>query len=602
MSGRRGPADHPGMTAEKPKAFTEAWKKIFSYMGKYRIAVWISIVFAVVGTVMILVGPNKLRDLTDLIAGGLVTGSIDMGAIWEIGLFLIAIYATSTVLTFVQNYILATVSQKMASKFRTDISKKINRLPLRYFDTSSSGDVLSRATNDVDTLGQSMNQSIGLLITSVTMLLGSLVMMVYTNYIMAAVTVLSCVAGFGMMILIMRYSQKYFGIQQENLGNMNGHVAEIYSAHNVVKVYNGQKEASKKFDSINEELARSAFMSQFLSGLMMPLMNFIGNFGYVTVCVVGAAMVINGQISIGVIVAFMIYVRLFTQPLAQMAQAFTGMQSVAAAGERVFEFIEEEELSEEVVSPRKLEKVEGHVEFRNVHFSYVPGREVIHGFSAEIKPGQKIAIVGPTGAGKTTMVNLLMRFYDTDSGDILIDGVSIKEMRRSDVHDLFCMVLQDTWIFEGTVKENIIYCKEGVTDEQVVEACKAVGIHHFIKTLPKGYDTMLDNTTSLSVGQRQQITIARAIVENAPLLILDEATSSVDTRTERAIQNAMDQMTVGRTSSVIAPRLSTIKNSDLILLMRGGNIVEQGTHDELLAAGAFYSEMYNSQFEDGGED
>ena len=602
MSGRRGPADHPGMTAEKPKAFTEAWKKIFSYMGRYRIAVWISIVFAVVGTVMILVGPNKLRDLTDLIAGGLVTGSIDMGAIWEIGLFLIAIYATSTVLTFVQNYILATVSQKMASKFRTDISKKINRLPLRYFDTSSSGDVLSRATNDVDTLGQSMNQSIGLLITSVTMLLGSLVMMVYTNYIMAAVTVLSCVAGFGMMILIMRYSQKYFGIQQENLGNMNGHVAEIYSAHNVVKVYNGQKEASKKFDSINEELARSAFMSQFLSGLMMPLMNFIGNFGYVTVCVVGAAMVINGQISIGVIVAFMIYVRLFTQPLAQMAQAFTGMQSVAAAGERVFEFIEEEELSEEVVSPRKLEKVEGHVEFRNVHFSYVPGREVIHGFSAEIKPGQKIAIVGPTGAGKTTMVNLLMRFYDTDSGDILIDGVSIKEMRRSDVHDLFCMVLQDTWIFEGTVKENIIYCKEGVTDEQVVEACKAVGIHHFIKTLPKGYDTMLDNTTSLSVGQRQQITIARAIVENAPLLILDEATSSVDTRTERAIQNAMDQMTVGRTSFVIAHRLSTIINSDLILLMRGGNIVEQGTHDELLAAGGFYSEMYNSQFEDGGED
>ena len=602
MSERKGPAEHPSMTAEKPKAFTEAWKKIFSYMGRYRIAVWISIVFAVVGTVMILVGPNKLRDLTDLIAGGLVTGNIDMGAIWEIGLFLIAIYAASTVLTFVQNYILATVSQKMASKFRTDISKKINRLPLKYFDTSSSGDVLSRATNDVDTLGQSMNQSIGLLITSVTMLLGSLVMMVYTDYVMAAVTVLSCVAGFAMMAVIMKYSQKYFGIQQENLGNMNGHVAEIYSAHNVVKVYNGQKEASRKFDSINEELARSAFMSQFLSGLMMPLMNFIGNFGYVMVCVVGAAMVINGQISIGVIVAFMIYVRLFTQPLSQMAQAFTGMQSVAAAGERVFEFIEEEELSEEVVSPRKLEKVEGHVEFRNVHFSYVPGREVIHGFSAEVKPGQKIAIVGPTGAGKTTMVNLLMRFYDTDSGDILIDGVSIKDMRRSDVHDLFCMVLQDTWIFEGTVKENIIYCKEGVTDEQVVEACKAVGIHHFIKTLPKGYDTMLDNTTSLSVGQRQQITIARAIVENAPLLILDEATSSVDTRTERAIQSAMDQMTVGRTSFVIAHRLSTIKNSDLILLMRGGNIVEQGTHDELLAAGAFYSEMYNSQFEDGGED
>ncbi|MEA4978088.1 MAG: ABC transporter ATP-binding protein [Methanomassiliicoccaceae archaeon] len=602
MSEKRGPMDHPGMTVEKPKAFTEAWKKIFSYMGRYRIAVWISIVFAIVGTALILVGPNKLRDLTNLIVEGLVSGNIDMDAVWEIGFFLIAVYAASTILTFVQNYILATVSQKMASKFRTDISRKINRLPLRYFDTSSSGDILSRATNDVDTLGQSMNQSIGLLITSVTMLLGSLVMMAYTNFVMMAVTVLSCVAGFVLMILIMKHSQKYFSIQQENLGNMNGHVAEIYSAHNVVKVYNGQKEAAKKFDSINEELASSAFMSQFLSGLMMPLMNFIGNFGYVMVCIVGAAMVINGEISIGVIVAFMIYVRLFTQPLSQMAQAFTGMQSVAAAGERVFEFIEEEEQSEDSDKPRKLEKVEGHVEFRNVHFSYIPGKEVIHGFSAEVKPGQKIAIVGPTGAGKTTMVNLLMRFYDTDSGDILIDGVSIKEMRRSDVHDLFCMVLQDTWIFEGTVKENIIYCKEGVTDEQVVEACKAVGIHHFIKTLPKGYDTMLDNTTSLSVGQRQQITIARAIVENAPLLILDEATSSVDTRTERAIQNAMDQMTVGRTSFVIAHRLSTIKNSDLILLMRGGNIVEQGTHDELLAAGAFYSEMYNSQFEDGGED
>lgn len=598
-NGTRGP---PGMKVEKPKSFTEAWKKIFSYMGRYRIAVWISMVFAFVGTVLILVGPNKLRDITNLIADGLMSGNIDMDGVWAIGIFLIAIYAVSTVLTFVQNYILATVSQKMASRLRTDISKKINRLPLRYFDTSSSGDVLSRVTNDVDTLGQSMNQSIGTLITSVTMLIGSLVMMTYTNYIMSVVTVLSCVAGFVLMIVIMKYSQKYFAIQQKNLGNMNGHVAEIYSAHNIVSVYNGRKEASKKFDAINDDLASSAFRSQFLSGLMMPLMNFIGNFGYVMVCVVGAALVIDGQISIGVIVAFMVYVRLFTQPLAQMAQAFTGMQSAAAAAERVFEFIEEEEQPGETQAPRKLENVRGHVEFRNVHFSYIPGKEVIHGFSAVVESGQKIAIVGPTGAGKTTMVNLLMRFYETDSGDILIDGVSTKDMMRSDVRDLFCMVLQDTWIFKGTVRENIVYCKEGVTDEEVVNACKAVGIDHFIKTLPKGYDTMLDNTTSLSVGQRQQITIARAIVENAPLLILDEATSSVDTRTERAIQNAMDSMTRGRTSFVIAHRLSTIKNSDLILLMKGGNIVEQGTHEELLALGGAYMELYNSQFDDGEEE
>lgn len=600
MSGGRG---HGGrnMVVEKPKSFSEAWKGIFFHMGRYRIAVWIALVFAMVGTILTLIGPNKLKDLTDLIVDGLASGAVDMEAVWAIGLFLIAVYAASTVLTFVQNYILATVSQRMASKFRTEISRKINRLPLRYFDTSSTGDVLSRATNDVDTLGQSMNQSIGSLITSITMLFGALVMMVYTNPVLAGVTVLSSVAGFLLMTRIMKYSQKHFGIQQKNLGNMNGHVAEIYSAHEIVMMYNGQDEAAGRFDGINDELARSAFMSQFLSGLMMPLMNFIGNFGYVMVCVVGAAMVIDGRISIGVIVAFMIYVRLFTQPLSQMAQAFTGMQSAAAAGERVIEFIGEAEQSADTDVPRRIEKVEGHIEFRDVHFGYVPGKEVIRGFSLDVEPGQKVAIVGPTGAGKTTLVNLLMRFYETDSGDILIDGVSIKDMRRSDVHELFCMVLQDTWIFEGTVRENIVYCMEGVTDEQVVAACEAVGIHHFVKTLPKGYDTMLDNTTALSAGQRQQITIARAIVENAPLLILDEATSSVDTRTERAIQDAMDRMTEGRTAFVIAHRLSTVRNSDLILMMRDGNIVEQGTHEELLAIGGAYSELYNSQFEDGEE-
>ncbi len=593
-----GPHGRGRAKAGKPKSFGAAWKKLFSYLGRHKIPVWVALIFAFIGTAFTLIGPNKLRDLTDLVSGGLITGSVDMGAVWDIGYFLIIIYVASAILTFLQNYIMATVSQKTASRLRTDISKKINRLPLKYFDTSSKGDILSRTTNDIDTLGQSMNQSLGTLITSVTMLVGSLVMMAYTNMSMMAVTVLSSVAGFVLMTMIVKRSQKYFAKQQDYLGRMNGHVTEIYSSHDVVKVYNGQENATRKFDTINEGLASSAFLSQFLSGLMMPLMNFIGNLGYVAVCVFGAIMVINGNISIGVIVAFMIYVRLFTQPMSQLAQAFTGMQSVAASAERVFEFIEEEELSAEENLAKKIEKVKGHVEFRDVHFSYVPGQEIIRGFSATVEPGQKVAIVGPTGAGKTTIVNLLMKFYETDSGDILVDGVSIKDMKRSDVHELFCMVLQDTWIFEGTVRENIVYSKKDATDEEVIEACTAVGVDHFIRTLPNGYDTKLDNISSLSVGQRQQITIARAMVEDAPMLILDEATSSVDTRTERMIQNAMDSMTGGRTSFVIAHRLSTIKNSDMILLMKDGNIVEQGTHEELLAFGGEYEELYNSQFED----
>lgn len=596
--GQRGARGRGTSMQDKPKAFGDAWKKLFAYMGGYRIAVWVAIVFAFIGTIFILIGPNELRDLTDIISAGLLTGNVDMGAVWDIGYFLIAIYLASAILSFLQNYILATVSQRTASNLRTDISKKINRLPLRYFDSSSKGDILSRTTNDVDTLGQSMNQSIGTMITSLTMLLGSLVMMTYTNFTLMIVTVLSSLSGFLLMFLIINRSQKHFAKQQQYLGDMNGHVAETYSAHDVVKVYNGQKSATKRFDSINKGLAGSAFMSQFMSGLMMPLMGFIGNFGYVMVCIVGATMVLSGDISIGVIVAFMIYVRLFTQPLSQMAQAFTGMQSVAASAERVFEFIEEEELPEENDMNRKIEDVKGHVEFRDVHFSYIPGKEVIKGFSAEVKPGQKVAIVGPTGAGKTTMVNLLMRFYEVDRGEILIDGVPISDMRRNDVRDLFCMVLQDTWIFEGTVRENIAYSKKDATEEEIYEAAKAVGVDHFIRTLPDGYDTVLDDASSISVGQRQQITIARAIVENSPMLILDEATSSVDTRTERDIQEAMESMTVGRTSFVIAHRLSTIKDSDMILLMKDGNIVEQGTHDELLAYGGEYKELYNSQFED----
>jgi len=467
----------------------------------------------------------------------------------------------------------------------------MNRLPLKYFDKTSYGDVLSRVTNDVDTVGMSLNQSLGTLMSSTALLIGSLVMMLYTDVIMTAAAVGSAIAGFMLMAFIMSRSQKYFERQQKHLGRLNGHVEEMYTGHVIVKAYNGEKASQKEFESINDELFDSAFKSLFLSGLMMPLMGFISNIGYVAVCIVGAVQVVNGAISIGVIVAFMLYVRLFTQPLTQMAQAMTSLQSVAAASERVFEFLEEPEMENEGQKKLVHHDVKGEVEFRDVSFGYSPEREVIHHFSFHVQPGQKVAIVGPTGAGKTTIVNLLMRFYEVNSGDILIDGISTKELTRENVHDMFCMVLQDTWLFEGTIRENIVYRKENVTDEMIEEACKAVGIHHFIATLPDGYDTMLDDEPKISVGQKQQITIARAVVQNAPLLILDEATSSVDTRTEK------EDLTVGRTSFIIAHRLSTIKDSDTILVMREGSIVESGTHEELLKQGGFYSDLYNSQFE-----
>ena len=433
--------------------------------------------------------------------------------------------------------------------------------------------------------------------TAITLLGGSVIMMLYTNVTMAVTAILSSIVGFAFMAVVMDRSQKYFERQQHDLGEMNGHVEEMYSGHLVMKAYGGEAAAKQEFDGINDSLYRSGFMSQFLGGMMMPFMNFIGNFGYVMVCIVGALLCIDGRISFGVIVAFMIYVRLFTQPLTQISQAVVSMQSVAAAAERVFEFLDEPEMDDESGKSVKLDKVRGHVEFRDVHFGYSPDKEIIHGFSAEVLPGQKVAIVGPTGAGKTTMVNLLMRFYEVGSGDILIDGVSTRDMRREDVHDLFCMVLQDTWLFEGTIRENIVYSKEGVTDERLDEVCKAVGLYHYIQTLPDKYDTVLGDNANLSAGQRQQVTIARAMVDGSPLLILDEATSSVDTRTERVIQDAMDRLTENRTSFVIAHRLSTIRNSDLILVMRDGNIVEQGTHDELLSAGGFYADLYNSQFD-----
>ena len=594
---RRGPHGHgPAMRGEKADDFRLAWRRLFQYMDRYRAPFIAALVIACVGTVLTLAGPNLISDVTDLIQEGLY-GPMDLDGVVSICLILVALYAVSAVLTFVQQYIMTTISQRTASNFRRDISTKINRLPLRYFDSNTTGDVMSRVTNDVDTLGQSMNQSISTMATAITLLGGSVIMMLYTNVTMAATAILSSLVGFAFMAVVMGRSQKYFERQQSDLGDMNGHVEEMYSGHLVMKAYGGEAAAKSDFDRINDSLYRSGFMSQFLGGMMMPFMNFIGNFGYVMVCIVGALLCIDGRISFGVIVAFMIYVRLFTQPLTQISQAVVSMQSVAAAAERVFEFLDEPEMEDESEKSVKLENVQGHVEFRDVRFGYSPDKEIIHGFSAEILPGQKVAIVGPTGAGKTTMVNLLMRFYEVNGGDILIDGISTRDMRREDVHDLFCMVLQDTWLFEGTIRENIVYSKEGVTDERLDEVCKAVGLYHYIQTLPDKYDTVLGDNANLSAGQRQQVTIARAMVDGSPLLILDEATSSVDTRTERVIQEAMDRLTEGRTSFVIAHRLSTIRNSDLILVMRDGNIVEQGTHDELLARGGFYADLYNSQFD-----
>ncbi|MTK87461.1 ATP-binding cassette domain-containing protein, partial [Turicibacter sanguinis] len=555
-----------------------------------------ALIFSIVGTILTLIGPDKLSEVTDLITAGLMTG-IDLDAVEDLCLLLVYMYGASFILSYFQGFIMNTVTQKVAKSLRTQISEKINRLPLRYFDSTSYGDILSRVTNDVDSIAQTLNQSVGNLVSAITLFFGSLFMMFITNAWMAITAILSTVIGFILMMFIMSKSQKYFIRQQRDLGLMNGHVEEIYSGHNIVKVYNDEAKAKAKFDEINEDLYESVWRSQFLSGLMMPLMSFIGNFGYVAVCIVGASLAMNEVITFGVIVAFMVYIRLFTQPLSQIAQAMTSLQQTAAASERVFEFLEEPEMQQENGKINDFTVSKGEVEFKHVHFGYHADRTIINDFSVTTKPGQKVAIVGPTGAGKTTMVNLLMKFYEANSGEILIDGMSINQLTRHNVHDLFGMVLQDTWIFEGTIRENIVYSMKNVSDEEVEKACKAVGIHHFIKTLPKGYETILNDKANLSAGQKQLITIARAMVENAPLLILDEATSSVDTRTEILIQEAMDKLMRGRTSFVIAHRLSTIKNANLILVMNHGDIIESGTHEQLMKQNGFYAELYNSQFE-----
>jgi ATP-binding cassette subfamily B protein len=599
--GARGRGRGP---VEKPKDFAGTWIKLIRYI-RYLPYIIVALIIAAGSAILQIIGPDKLKDMANEIAKGLpamidgqpVIGAIDFSAIRSIALLLVFFYAGSAIASFVENFMMATITARISKNMRTDISGKINKLPLKYFDGTSYGDVLSRVTNDVDTIGQTLNQSIDSLVRAVATFIGSLVMMFYTNWILALTAIGSSLLGFLLMIIIMSRSQKYFTAQQQGLGEINGHIEEIYSGHNVVKAYNGGKGAKQTFDKINGSLYDSGWKSQFMSGMMMPFMGFVGNFGYVAVCVVGAVLAMKGTISFGVIVAFMMYIRFFTQPLSQLAQAMQSLQRTAAAGERVFKFLDEEELIDESQKPKSLTNVKGDVEFKHVVFGYEKDKPIIRDFSAKIDAGHKIAIVGPTGAGKTTIVNLLMRFYELDGGEILLDGISTVQVTRENVHEQFCMVLQDTWLFEGTIKENIIYSKPGVTDEDVESACRLVGLHHFIRTLPDGYDTILNDKASLSLGQKQLVTIARAMIQDAPLLILDEATSSVDTRTERIVQEAMDQLTTGRTSFVIAHRLSTIKNADLILYMKDGDIVESGSHDDLLAKGGLYAELYNSQFE-----
>ena len=668
---RGGPMGRGGDPTDKAKDFKGAMKRLFSELKPFKILIFIAIVLAILGSIMSIIAPNKLSDLTDKISEGLVVNKdnmqtlaeevqqnfmtqnmqeieidgtkisiedqtkfmeimssmdenstatdlyskldempesiktvvepkMDMDGVKKLAITLASLYIASALFTFIQSIAMTDVANKFAKSLRSRISHKINKLPLKYYDKHLIGDILSRVTNDIDTIAQSMNQSLATLVSSTVLFLGTIVMMFYTNWIMALTAIGASLIGFIFMFGILGKSQKYFVARQVELGKLNGHIEEVYSGLNVVKAYNGGKLANEKFDVLNQNVYEANRKSQFLSGLMQPLMNFIGNFGYVAVCIVGAILTMKNMISFGVIVAFITYVRLFTSPLSQIAQAMTSLQSTGAASERVFEFLDEEEMQDESKFTKKLDKatVKGDIEFENVVFQYDNNpKPTIQNFSAKAKAGQKIAIVGPTGAGKTTLVNLLMKFYDINSGDIKIDGVSTKELTRENIHDLFTMVLQDTWLFDGTIKENIVYNTENVTDEQVKEVCKVVGLDHFIKTLPKGLDTELSDNDEVSAGQKQLLTIARGMLNKTPFLILDEATSNVDTRTEELVQKAMDKLTEGKTSFIIAHRLSTIKNADLILVVNNGNIIEQGNHEELMEKHGFYADLYNSQFE-----
>ena len=651
---RMGP--HGNGKIEKSKDFKGTLIKIFNNLGKWKYVLIFALGMATLSAILALVAPNKLSNLTDEITLGItpniseniikdvmtsddvamedkmalqsliadledsgkelddilleldnlpdsiysiIKPKMNMVKIKNMALVLAIIYILSSIFSYIESILTTIIANKYAYKLRRDISKKINKLPLRYFDRHETGDVLSRVTNDIDTVSQTMNNTIASLVSSITLLIGSIIMMFVTNWQMALTAIISSLFGFMFMAIILSKSQRYFTQRQVELGNLNAHIEEIYSGHNVVKVYNADIEAMEEFDKLNKNLYVCNKKSQFLSGIMQPLMGFIGNFSYLAVCVIGAILVSEDIITFGVIVAFMIYVRLFTNPLTRIAQSMTQLQSMTAAGERVFEFLEETEMPDESNLVKKLdrESVKGEIVFKDVKFGYDKNRTIIKNFNAMVKPGQKIAIVGPTGAGKTTLVNLLMKFYDINDGDIIIDGVSTKSLTRENIHDLFIMVLQDTWLFEGTIRDNLKFNKKNVTDEEIMKVCKTVGVDHFIKTLPGGLDANVGDNDTISQGQKQLLTIARGMIENAPFLILDEATSNVDTRTEELVQKAMDKLTSGRTSFIIAHRLSTIKNADLILVMKDGNIIEQGSHDVLLKKNGFYAELYNSQFD-----
>lgn len=594
----RGPHMGGGRVVEKPKNFKKSMKELIGYVKPFWWLIVIALLFAIIATICNIISPKKLGDLSQNIYTGLaLNGKVDLSSLTNIGITLIIIYVLAIVFEYAKSWIMTGVTQKITYRFRKDISEKINKVPLSYFDNQSYGDVLSRVTNDVDTISQTLNQSVIQLFTSITMFLGVLIMMFTISYKVALISLLIIPLSLIGLLLIVKFSQKYFKRQQVNLGELNGYVEEMYSGHSIIKAYNKEEATLKDFEKINGELHDSSWKSQFLSGLMNPVMNFIGNLAYVVICVFTASLILKGEIGFGAITSFVIYIRLFTQPLNQIAQVSNNLQSTAAASERVFEFLSADEMEDESHFVKKLEHVQGKVEFKNVSFGYEPNQIIIKNFSALVQPGQKVAIVGPTGAGKTTIVNLLMKFYNVTSGDILIDDVSIKQLTRENVHDIFGMVLQDTWLFEGSVKENLAYGKSDISMDKIKEACQAAHIQHFIESMSHGYDTILDEDSNISQGQKQLFTIARAMIEDAPMLILDEATSSVDTRTEELIQDAMDRLTKGRTTFVIAHRLSTIKNADMILVMKDGDIIEKGTHDELMALKGFYCHLYNSQFE-----
>lgn len=575
-----------------------AMKKIIEYMKGSVGIVAVALVLAALGAVLTIIGPDKVGEITDLIADGLMTG-IDLKAVARVGIFLGAIYISNSLFTFIQQYIMATVTLKMSYRMRSDLSRKINCVPQKYFNSHSQGDILSRITNDVSTLQQGLTNSLPTIISAAAQFVGCLIMMFVTEWRLALISLFITFLGLFLIVFIMSKSQKFFLDRQESLGKLNGYVEEMYSGHEVVRISRGADNVKKHFAGLNEAVYNANWKSQFLSGIMQPLMNVIGNLAYVAVCVFGSMLALNGTITFGVIISFILYVRLFTSPLGQIAQGMTNMQTASASAQRIFDFIESEELSDESDKSSEMPEVKGNVSFENVRFSYpdTPDKVIIKNFSAEVKAGQKVAIVGPTGAGKTTMVNLLMRFFEINSGSISIDGTPISQLSRETVHNMFSMVLQDTWLFEGTVRENLVYNMEGISDESLERVCKACGLDKFVHTLPNGFDTVLSESVAISAGQKQLLTIARAMLQNAPMLILDEATSSVDTRTELLIQRAMDKLTKGRTSFVIAHRLSTIKNADLILVMRDGDVIESGNHETLMAKGGFYAELYNSQFD-----